>query len=170
MTDQLVFPDGSEYTFIDSPADPGREPLVMEFLLKPGCLAPPPHVHPQAQETFEVLEGAFELQGAGKWQRLQAGESLTVEPGQVHTFRNREGAPVRVRNVHNPGHSFERYLRRIDALLSEHGFTKVTPRAAMHLSMLYREHDETIRPAPALRIPTRILATIGRALRMRLPE
>jgi quercetin dioxygenase-like cupin family protein len=170
MTDRLLFPDGSEYTFVSSPADPSREPLVMEFLLQPHCLPPPPHFHPRAKETFEVLDGAFELRGSGTWHRLEAGQSLTIEPGEVHTFRNHESAPVRVRNVHDAAHGFEPYLRGIDALMRRHGFTKVTPRAAIYLATLQSKYHDTIRPAAALRLPSMLLATIGRALRLRLPD
>jgi mannose-6-phosphate isomerase-like protein (cupin superfamily) len=171
VAEALVFPDGSTYTVIGSPADPEREPLLMEFLLMPDCAAPPPHVHPGGQrETFEVVEGAFELRQGSDWHRLAAGESLTVKPGEVHTFRNREGAPVRVRDVHDPAHSFEPYIRRLHALVSEHGFTGVSPRAALYLSLLWREHRDTIVPATApQRVAMALLAAIGRALRLRLP-
>lgn len=171
MSDRLLFPDGSEYTVVSSPADPGHEPLVMEFLLQPRCVAPPPHVHPRGQrETFEVLDGAFELQREGTWHRLDAGQSLTVEPGKVHTFRNHETAPARVRNVHAPAYSFERYIRRVHALVTEHGFTKISPRAALYLATLERQHHDTIVPGAPLRVPAALLATTGRALRLRLPD
>jgi quercetin dioxygenase-like cupin family protein len=169
-TDRLTMPDGSVYTFVDSPTDPEREPLVMEFLLQPDCIAPPPHVHPGSQrETFEVLEGEFELRKGRAWQRLEAGQSLTVEPGEVHTFRNRSGAPARVRDVHDPGHSFEPYLRELHALVTRHGFERVTPKAAVYLALLWREHADTIRPAnPPMGAAMGLLAGIGRALRLRL--
>jgi quercetin dioxygenase-like cupin family protein len=170
VADRLTFPDGSEYTVLNEPADPQRDPLLMEFLLQPRCLAPAPHFHPGDQrETFEVLEGAFELRRGGGWHRLEAGQSLTVEPGEVHTFRNHESAPARIHNVHDPAHSFERYIRRIHAVASEHGFTKITPRAALYLAALIREHRDTIVPAAPLRLPTALLAAGARGLKLRLP-
>lgn len=170
MPDRLVMPDGSAFTVLDSPADPEREPLLMEFVLQPGCAAPPPHVHPGGQrETFEVLEGAFELRRGRAWHRLEAGQSLTIEPGEVHTFRNNEAGAVRIRNVHEPAHTFERYLRRLHAVSSEHGITGVSPKGALYLSLLWREHRDTIVPAPVLRAPMALLATIARVLRLRLP-
>jgi quercetin dioxygenase-like cupin family protein len=167
----LEFPDGSTYTVISSPADPERESLLMEFHLMPDCAAPPPHIHPGGQrETFEVTEGAFELRKGSDWHRVEAGQSLTVEPGEVHTFRNREHAPVRVRNVHDPGHSFEPYIRRLHALVSEHGFTGPSPKAMLYMSLLWSEHSDTIVPASApQRAAMAVLAGVGRALRLRLP-
>jgi quercetin dioxygenase-like cupin family protein len=171
VADRLAFPDGSVYTVVRPAADPRRDPLVMEFLLQPRCPAPPPHLHPGGQkETFEVLDGAFELRQGGSWQRLEAGQALTVEPGEIHTFRNHETAPVRVHNVHEPGHSFERYIRRVHAVATEHGFAKVTPRAALYLAALMREHSDTILPAAPLRLPIATLAATARALRLRLPD
>lgn len=167
---KFTFPDGSEYAVISSPSDPEHEPLVMEMTYAPRCLAPPPHVHPDGSDTFEVLDGEIEVRAHGKWHRLKAGQAITAKPGEVHTFRNRGRASVRVRNVHDPAHRFEHYLRQIEAVLRQQGFTKVTPRAAIYLAMIDREHAETIRPAAALRAPMRILASLGRAMRIQLPD
>ena len=56
--DKFTFPDGSEYAVISSPANPDSEPLVMEMVCQPECLAPSPHVHSSGSDTFEVLEGS----------------------------------------------------------------------------------------------------------------
>lgn len=165
-------PDGSVYAVTARPADPSREPLEMEFLLMPDCPAPPPHVHPAGQrETYEVLEGSFEVRKGREWRRLEPGESVTVEPGEVHTFRNRGPAPVRVRNLHDPGHSFERYIRRLHAVVTQHDFRGVSPKAGVYLSMLWAEHRDTIAPAnPVQRLGMGMLATVGRAARLSLPD
>jgi quercetin dioxygenase-like cupin family protein len=170
QADTFTFSDGSQYTVVSSPANPELEPLVVEMVFQPDCLAPPPHVHPHASDTFEVLEGAIEVRASGKWQRLETGKRITAAPGAVHTFRNRGRAPVRVRNVHEPAYRFEHYLRCIDALLREQKFTKITPRAAIYLAMIDRAHAETIRPAPALKAPAAMLAALGAAMRVRIPE
>jgi quercetin dioxygenase-like cupin family protein len=167
---QFTFSDGSEYVVISSPADPEHEPLVMEMTYVSHCLAPPPHVHPDGSDTFEVLEGEIEVRANGKWHLLEVGQSITAQPGEVHTFRNRGSLPVRVRNVHDPAHRFEHYLRQIEAVLREQRLTRLTPRAAMYLAMIDREHQETIRPAVPLRVPMSILAWLGRALQIRLPD
>lgn len=172
VSDRLEMPDGTVFSVTRSPADPERESLEMEFVLPPGCLAPLPHVHPGGQsELFEVLEGSFELLKGRTWRQLEAGESLSVEPGEIHTFRNRSGATARVRNLHDPGHSFERYIRRLHTIVTEHGITGISPKAAVYLSLLWREHRDTIAPA---HLPQRagmaLLATVGRALRLRLPD
>lgn len=170
MTGWNEFPDGTRYRVLTSPADPEREPLVVELLLPPGCIAPPPHIHPHSKETFAVVEGTFEVRKGRSWHRVNAGESMTLDAGTVHTYRNRDTGPVRVRDIHEPAHSFERYIRRVGAVLEQQKSTTVTPRAAIYLAMLDREHADTVRSAPPLRVPMVLLAGLGRTLRFRLPD
>lgn len=57
-------------------------------LTPPGAGGPPPHYHPNYAEHFEVIEGEFVFELDGQNQMLHRGDSITVEPGRVHTFRN----------------------------------------------------------------------------------
>ncbi|MFL5841245.1 MAG: cupin domain-containing protein [Thermoleophilaceae bacterium] len=170
--DRLVFPDGSEYAFLEKPADPRRDPLVMEFLIQPDAAGPPPHVHPApVRETFTVTEGEFELLHGGDWKRLATGESLTVEPGTVHTFRNKSSGPVRIHNVHDPAHGFEQYMRQIYGLIQQHGFERITPKAALYMALLWREHPDTIRPGSApMGAGMAALGGLARLMRLELPR
>jgi hypothetical protein len=137
----------------------------MELILPPGCIPPPPHVHPHSSETFEVLDGALELKCEGKWHRLTTGERLTIKPGQTHTLRNRERSCATYTNQ-TAGMSATCAVW----LMHEHQFAKVTPRAAVYLATLDQQHRETIRPAAPLRVPMRALATIGRVMKLKLPD
>ena len=172
MADSLAFPDGSVYRFLERPADPSAGPLVMEFELQPDCTAPPAHFHPGGQsEVFECVEGSFELLVGREWQRLDAGQSVTVESGTRHTFRNKSGAVARVRNVHSPAHSFEAYLRRLHAIVSEAGLgAERSPAAMAKFALLWREHADTIVASdPPLRVGLPVVAGAARLLRLRLP-
>jgi hypothetical protein len=55
--DQFAMPDGSVYEVIAAAADTGGEFVEMQFMLPPGSVAPPQHVHSQLTEEYEVLEG-----------------------------------------------------------------------------------------------------------------
>ena len=114
-------PDGTTFEFVRSPADPEKDPSEMVFTAQPNGPAPPPHVHPRQRETFTCEEGDFELLVDGEWRRLPPGESLTVQPGQVHTYRNEGAQTARVRTVHEPGLAFEQYIRDLHATVVEHG-------------------------------------------------
>jgi quercetin dioxygenase-like cupin family protein len=158
VTDRLEFPEGSAYTFLERPEDPGKDPLIMEFEIAAGATAPPPHYHPNGQtETFEVTEGWFELLVDHDWQRVNAGESVDVPPGVRHTFRNESGAMARVRNVHAPAHDFEEYMRCLHSLASSTGATKPTnPVVAAKYIRLIKRFDTTIVLSDA---PMRLAAT-----------
>jgi len=155
--------DGSEYEVLERPAGP-TDPLVMRFRLLDHCGAPPPHIHPHAREVFEVEEGSFELQLEGAWQTVSPGEAVTVEPGQSHTFRNHSGETVVVRNVHDPHHDFETYLRRIAGISHEYkAMGPSGPRPVLAMARLWQEHTDLIQPSPLpLKLAFPVLGLLAR--------
>jgi len=54
----------------------------------PGAQGPAEHYHPGYAESFEVVEGEFVVEIEGTPRTLSASESITVEAGTPHTFRN----------------------------------------------------------------------------------
>jgi quercetin dioxygenase-like cupin family protein len=155
-------PDGTTFEVIRSPADPERDPSEVAFTAKPNGPAPPPHVHPRQRETFTLEEGDFELLLDGDWRRVAPGESVTVEPGATHTYRNKGTQTARVRTVHEPGLSFEQYIRDLHATMAEHNIVKVTPGAAVRMAAIWRKHSETIQAGDLpMRIAFGILGRVG---------
>ncbi len=143
-------PDGTTFEFVRSPADPERDPSEVVFTAQPDGPAPPPHVHPRQREIFTLEEGDFELLLDGSSRKLAPGESVTVEPGATHTYRNKGTKTARVRTVHEPGLSFDQYLRELHATISAHGSEKITPAVAAQLAVIWRRHSDTIQPGPLL--------------------
>ena len=85
----------------------------------------------------------------GEWSTLTVGESASVPAQTLHTFKNRSGETVRVRNV-RPAARFEDYIERIYQLMKTCGVKGVKdPRLPFYLSMLMLEYPETIRPGRA---------------------
>ncbi len=168
--DRFEMPDGSTYAVTAAAADSGGEFVGMEFTLPPGSIAPPPHLHPTPEESFEVVEGALDLMVDGKWTTLAVGESASVPPRALHTFKNRSGKTVRVRNVHRPAARFEDYIEHIYRLMKARGIKGVKdPRVPLYLSMLMLEYPDTIRPGRAReRIGMKALARLGRLFRLKL--
>lgn len=74
-------------TLLSRPAQGETDRPVLVQWVSPGSPAPPAHRHPTT-ETFRTLEGTVTVVREGDPIRLGPGESLTVEPGQAHTFRN----------------------------------------------------------------------------------
>jgi mannose-6-phosphate isomerase-like protein (cupin superfamily) len=171
VSERLEWPEGAIWVIEQSPANAATDPVVIEMRLPDGATAPPPHFHPDGQtETYEVLEGSFEVQRGGSWQEVRAGETASVESGTVHTFRNESGALCVLRNTHQPAHSFERYARRLHAFISERGTERVTPVVVLGVARLWSEHSDTLRPGPLpLRLAFPALAAVSRLARVRIP-
>jgi len=167
--DRFDMVDGSSYIVTRPAAETNGDFIEMEFVLPPGCLPPPPHVHPSQVEEYEVLEGRFDVMVDGEWKTFTPGEKASVPVGVLHTFRNKSGATVRVRNWHRPALRFEEYIEKIHATLERTQIkSKRDPRIPVYLSMIMREYSETLAPGRAReRVPIGIAARLGRLLRLR---
>ena len=159
--------DGSEYSVLERPQGPDGA-LVMRFRLTPDTGSPPPHIHPHTVEVFEVLQGEFETLVGKEWRKLRAGESVTVEPGVRHTFRNNSGAEVLIGNVHDPHHDFEAYIRAVAKVSQELRTTDPkSPGAAARMAVLWGRHEDLIRPADVpMKIAFPILRGVARIARL----
>ena len=148
--DRFPMPDGSVYEVTSATSENSGEFVEMIFTLPPGSLAPPPHVHPRPVESYEAIEGTFDLMVAGGWRTLTEGQSASVPAGVLHTFKNRSDGTVRVRNVHRPAERFEDYVEHIYLLTTTRGITGAKDlRAPVYLSMLMLEYPETLGPGRA---------------------
>lgn len=161
----LVWPDGSTYRVTCSSADTRGELLEMEWELPAGGWAPQPHVHPGLTEEYEVLAGSFEVLLGGEWRTLKQGESASVPPGTVHTFRVGAG-PVRVRNVHRPALDFEPYITKLCRTANERNLGDLSGlRSLLYIAMLVNEYPQHSRAAGRLlNAAVRPVAAIGRLL------
>ena len=159
-------PDGSVYVLRRSSRDSDGAFVEMEFVLPGGCVAPPPHVHRHQVEEYEVIEGRFEVLLDGAWQSLGPGETASVPVGALHTFRNRSGGLVRVRNWHRPAMRFEAFIECTCTTLHAAGVTRRRdPRIALYLSKVMLAFDETLAPGRRReRLPMQALARIARLL------
>jgi mannose-6-phosphate isomerase-like protein (cupin superfamily) len=168
-TDQtLLWPDGSTYRITRSSADTGGEALEMELELPANGWAPQPHVHPRLTEEYEVLDGSLHVLIGSDWRTLIAGETATVSPGTVHTFRVGDG-PVRVRNEHRPALDFEPYIKRLCAAANERDLGDLSSvRALLYIAVLVREFPLHSRaPGRAVNAAVPALAAVGRLLGLR---
>jgi mannose-6-phosphate isomerase-like protein (cupin superfamily) len=164
--ERFKMPDGSVYIVRRPAADSDGAFVEMEFVLPSGCVPPPPHVHPHQVEDYEVLAGRFDVVVEGRWQTLAPGDTVSVPLGALHTFRNRSGETVRVRNRHRPAMRFEEFIERTCHTLRAAGVKrKRDPRVALYLSMVMLDFDDTLVPGRAReRLPMQALASIARRL------
>ena len=115
-----------------------------------GMPGPPVHVHPTAEESYAVIEGALEVFMNGEWSPVRAGEKATAPPGVPHSVRNASDEPARVENVH---------IRRLPPK---------DPRSAIYAAMLFGNYPDEIRATKPPNGVFKALAFVGRAFRFKL--
>jgi mannose-6-phosphate isomerase-like protein (cupin superfamily) len=154
-----------------SAADTGGELLETVNWAGPGTGGPPVHVHPNAEESYEVLEGSLEVLIGNEWRTLRAGEKATVPPGTPHTLRMTRTEPVRLINVHRPALRFEAMFREMHALIQAGKIKRLPPkdpRSAIYAAMLfakYTDEQRMVKPPDGL---FKALALLGKTLGLKL--
>jgi mannose-6-phosphate isomerase-like protein (cupin superfamily) len=132
---------------------------------------PPVHVHPTAEETYAVIEGAADVFIDGEWRTVRAGESVTVPAGMPHTIKNSTPDPVQLVNTHRPALRFEAMFRELHDLIQQGKIKRLPPkdpRSAMYAAMLfakYPDEQRMVKPPQAL---FNALARLGRVLGLKL--
>jgi mannose-6-phosphate isomerase-like protein (cupin superfamily) len=153
-----------------SAVDTGGELLETVNWAGPGTGGPPVHLHPNAEESYEVLEGSLEVLIGNEWRTLRAGEKATVPPGTPHTLRM-TAEPVRLINVHRPALRFEAMFREMHALIQAGKIKRLPakdPRSAIYAAMLfakYTEEQRMVKPPAGLFMT---LALLGKTLGLKL--
>lgn len=149
MTTELIEdPLGRQRLTFRRETDPdGGEVLLVEFWVDPGG-GVPPHIHPNVEERFRVIDGQAEFLGGRKWQTAGAGETVVVPPGTRHAYRNRGDATAHVICEARPPSTLQEFLEEIAALardgkLMRPGFPK-SPRALLDAAAVVERHRDMV--------------------------
>ena len=131
---------------------------------------PPVHLHPKAEESFEVVEGTMDVFLDGRWRKLGPGEKVVVPPGVAHTVKYDSDRESRVLNVHSPALRFESFVRQFHRLVSSGTarFPPRDPRSLIYFAMLFSAYPEEQRAVRPPHASLRALAFVGRRLGYRL--
>ena len=89
--------------------------FVSETTIEAGFPGPPPHVHGELHDAFNVLEGTLTLRVGDEVVEAGPGTFVCVPPGVVHAFSNHNDAPVRFLNMNTPA-GWENYMRDLGRL------------------------------------------------------
>ncbi|MBJ7329719.1 MAG: cupin domain-containing protein [Solirubrobacteraceae bacterium] len=147
-------------TVVTSTADE----LVMEADWAAGASAPPPHLHPNQDEHFEVLEGELTVVMDGGAERvLRAGDTLDVPRGTAHKMWNPSAGRTRARWEVRPALRTESFFRD----MAEIGGPKASPLAAAGVLKGYRDEFRLALPAGLEPAAVHALAAAGKVLRHR---
>lgn len=132
---------------------------------------PPVHVHPNAEESFELIEGSLEVFKDGAWTTLSPGETAIIPAGVPHTFRNACDEPAKIVTRIQPAGSSEAFFRDIHRLIHSGKVKQLPPkgpRAAIYAALLYDRYPDEIRATGALNGVFKALTLVGKALRFEL--
>jgi mannose-6-phosphate isomerase-like protein (cupin superfamily) len=170
---QLDFHPGMEmrWEITRSAADTAGELFEATNWIGPEMPGPPVHLHPTADESYEVIEGALDVCVDGEWRTLRAGESATSPAGVPHTLRNATKEPVRIVNIHRPALQFESFFREMHALIAQGKIKHLPPkepRSAIYVAMLFGKYPDEIRVVKPPSGVFKTLALVGRALGFKL--
>nr|WP_254282960.1 cupin domain-containing protein [Halomicroarcula limicola] len=129
----------------------------------------PPHLHPTAEESYQIIAGELEIQVDGEWSTVEAGEEVVVPPDTEHAFENT--GPAEVINVHRPAMQFEEFFRGFQRLKTERGVPMPPDdiESSILLAMLVVEHEDEQRVVHPPHWVFEILARLGDLLGYRPP-
>ena len=115
-------------------ADTGGRYGLVEYTAGPEFTGPAPHVHPELEEAFYVLEGEFMILVGEENIPAPAGSFVLIPRGTVHTFSNPGPIPSKFLIIVSPG-GFEKYFEELAPLVEEHGYPP--PEAMKQLAEKY---------------------------------
>jgi len=148
-----------------------------ELIVQPGSYVVGPHIHPNQEEQFVVLEGKYGWRIGDKTGVAGAGETLVCPKGVVHNQWNAGDTPMRIYYEHRPALTSTEVFFETQFGLSRDG--KLTAKGAIPLlqaAVLVMAVGDFIRPpSPPIVVQNvifPILAVIGRLLgyRARYPR
>jgi quercetin dioxygenase-like cupin family protein len=131
---------------------------------------PPVHVHPAAEESWEVLEGKLEVCVGGAWRMLGPGDKAIAAPGVPHTLRGHPDTPATIVNIHRPALRYAEFFRAFHRLVST-GAVRLPPkdpRSFLYLGVLFTAYPELQRTVKPPQVVVDVLGRIGRAAGLRL--
>jgi quercetin dioxygenase-like cupin family protein len=165
----LVHPvTGERIVFRKRAADTGGELLEFTLLMAPGGFLAAPHVHPHAEERFEV-GGAPVMIQTGRTRRLyQPGEVAIVPPGVPHNWWNPSAEEAVTLIQLRPAFDMETVFETVFGLAADGKVNRKGMPNPLQMIVLARAYRREVTPTTPLRWfvgpMSAVLAPIGRAL------
>jgi mannose-6-phosphate isomerase-like protein (cupin superfamily) len=79
---------GERIIFLETSNETNGEYVTFELRVQPHGFVAAPHIHPFAEESFEIRSGTFTFVVAGEEQRVGPGEGATIPAGTPHAWWN----------------------------------------------------------------------------------
>ncbi len=164
-------PLGMRFTVLQTSADTAGKSLDLHWELLPGCNMKDPllHTHPNAIETYEILEGEMEFFVKDKWVLAKKGDKLMVPEGVTHSFRNPTDKTVMVFNTHQPALNMESYFEDVCKVLDKvtddrkKGFS-MGPKTMLYMGVLMNNYRNDIIAKNPPDVAIKVLGFVGKLL------
>jgi quercetin dioxygenase-like cupin family protein len=131
---------GERITFLETAGTTGGDLLKISIEMAPGGILGAAHVHPRAQEEFEILSGRIQLKTSGKTRVADVGESIIVPRGSDHIWGNPFDDPATVAVTLRPALKMETVFETLFGLAND---GKLNPKTQMpsFLQMMVMAHE-----------------------------
>jgi quercetin dioxygenase-like cupin family protein len=165
----IVHPlSGERLTFLETAATTGGDLLKISIEMTPGGVLGRPHVHPRAEEEFEVLSGRIQLKSSGTTRVAEAGESVIVPSGADHIWGNPFDDPATITVAVRPALKLETFFETLFGLASDGKLNTKTqmPSFLQMVLILHEYRDDVTQPGfagTATRGLGAVLAPVARA-------
>lgn len=136
----------------------------MEWELQPNTLGAPVHVHPEAIETYTIMEGEMAVYLKDKWITASKGEKIVVPKGVPHTYKNVTDQVVKLYNTHEPAMRFENFFEGLGKVCDS-GFIKnrkMDINAIIAMSVLWTKYPHEIKSVKPPYFVMKIMSAIGK--------
>ena len=162
---------GKTVRYLETVDDTGGDAARFEMWLAapPDSHGPMRHVHPEQDETLEVVDGALGLWHDGRTAELAAGEEVTIPAGDPHRFWNAGDGELHLVGEVRPGLATEQFMYVTYGLGADHAATPSgMPLNLLRLAPVVEEYDDLLYlahlPVWLQRLGIRLLAPLGRLL------
>jgi quercetin dioxygenase-like cupin family protein len=168
---------GERLTFVETAATTDGELLKVSLEMTPGGSLPRPHVHPGAEERFEVAAGRLEIKTSGRSRIAEAGETVIVPRGAGHVWGNPFDDPAAVVVTLRPALKMETFFETYFGLARDGKVSTKTqlPSFLQAVVLLHEFRDDIGFPGVSGTVTrglSAVLAPLGRArgYRPRYPQ
>ena len=152
--------------FIEASDITGGEYTLIELTLAPDGFVAMAHMHPYQTETFEIVTGSVAFKVDGETVTAEAGDVLTVDPGQAHKFWNAGATEAAFRTEVRPSLNFERMVETMYGLAADGKTNKKGMPNPLRLAVIARAYFDDVRlpfpPVALQRFGLALGAPVGR--------
>jgi quercetin dioxygenase-like cupin family protein len=157
---------GEILVFHETSRDTGGQRVMVETIVQPRGFVAAAHVHPHQTERFEIVAGTVGFDVDGERLHGEAGDVLSVAPGQAHRFWNEGDDEARFLCEVQPALQFESLIETMFGLAADGKTNRKGMPNPLRLAVIARAHFDTVRlprlPAWVQRAGLAMGAALGR--------